>query len=31
MFRIVYEGGEVVWEKQDGEWKVADFRFTWIE
>lgn len=31
MFRFVYEGGEVVMEKQNGEWKVVDFRFTWGE
>ena len=31
MFRFVYEGGEVVLEKQDGEWVVVDSRFTWIE
>lgn len=31
LFRYVYEGGEAVLEKQNGEWKVVDFRFTWIE
>lgn len=31
MFRFVYEGGEVVLEKQNGEWVVVDSRFTWIE
>lgn len=31
MFRFVYEGGEAVLEKQNGEWKVVDTRFTWIE
>ena len=31
MFRFVYEGGEAVLEKQNGEWKVLDTRFTWIE
>lgn len=31
LFRFVYEGGEAVLEKQNGEWKVVDFRFTWIE
>ena len=31
MFRFVYEGGEAILEKQNGEWKVVDFRFTWVE
>ena len=31
LFRYVYEGGEAVLEKQNGEWKVVDTRFTWIE
>lgn len=31
MFRFVYEGGEAILEKQNGEWEVVDFRFTWIE
>ena len=31
MFRFVYEGGEAVLEKQNGEWKVVDTRFTWME
>lgn len=31
LFRYVYEGGEAVLEKQNGEWKVVDFQFTWIE
>lgn len=31
MFRFVYEGGEAVLEKQNGEWRVVDTRFTWIE
>ena len=31
LFQYVYEGGEAVLEKQNGEWKVVDFRFTWIE
>ena len=31
LFRYVYEGGEAILEKQNGEWKVVDFRFTWIE
>jgi len=31
LFRFVYEGGEAILEKQNGEWKVVDFRFTWIE
>lgn len=31
MFRFVYEGGEAILEKQNGEWKVVDVRFTWIE
>ena len=31
LFRFVYEGGEVILEKQNGEWKVVDLRFTWIE
>ncbi|MBO4489639.1 MAG: hypothetical protein J5741_08320 [Bacteroidales bacterium] len=31
LFRFVYEGGQAVLEKQDGEWKVVDVRFTWIE
>jgi hypothetical protein len=31
LFRYVYEGGEAVLEKQNGEWVVVDSRFTWIE
>lgn len=31
MFRFVYEGGEAVLEKQNGEWVVVDSRLTWIE
>ena len=31
LFQYVYEGGEAILEKQNGEWKVVDFRFTWIE
>ena len=31
LFQYVYEGGEAVLEKQNGEWKVMDFQFTWIE
>lgn len=31
LFQYVYEGGEAVLEKQNGEWKVVDFQFTWIE
>lgn len=31
MFRYVYEGGEAVLEKRNGEWVVVDLRFTWIE
>ena len=31
MFRYVYEGGEAVLEKRNGEWKVVDARFTWME
>ncbi|MCR4827522.1 MAG: hypothetical protein K5882_11325 [Bacteroidales bacterium] len=31
MFRYVYEGGEAVLEKQNGEWVVVDSHFTWIE
>ena len=31
LFRFVYEGGEAILEKLDGEWKVVDFRFTWME
>ena len=31
MFRYVYEGGEAVLEKRNGEWVVVDSRFTWIE
>jgi hypothetical protein len=31
LFRFVYEGGEAILEKQNGEWKVVDFRFTWQE
>ena len=31
LFQYVYEGGEAVLEKQNGEWKVVDTRFTWIE
>ena len=31
LFRFVYEGGEAILEKQNGEWKVVDFRFTWME
>ena len=30
-FQYVYEGGEAILENQNGEWKVVDFRFTWIE
>jgi hypothetical protein len=31
LFRFVYEGGQVILEKQNGEWTVVDTRFTWIE
>jgi len=31
MFRYVYEGGEAVLEKRNGEWVVVNSRFTWIE
>ena len=31
LFRFVYEGGEAILEKLNGEWKVVDFRFTWME
>ena len=31
LFRFVYEGGEAILEKHNGEWKMVDLRFTWIE
>ena len=31
LFRFVYEGGQVILEKQNGEWTVVDTRFIWIE
>ena len=30
-FRFVYEGGEVIMEKQNGEWTIVSGKFTWIE
>lgn len=30
-FRFVYQGGEVILEKQNGEWTIVSGRFTWIE
>ena len=30
-FRFVYEGGEVILEKQNGEWTIVSSKFTWIE
>lgn len=31
LFRFVYEGGETILEKQNGEWKIVDFGLTWME
>ena len=31
LFRFVYEGGQVILEKQNGEWTIVDTRFIWIE
>lgn len=31
LFRFIYEGGETILEKQNGEWIVVESRFTWIE
>ncbi len=30
-FRFGYEGGHVILEKQNGEWKIATVKYTWIE
>ena len=30
-FRFVYQGGEVILEKQNGEWTIVSGKFTWIE
>ena len=30
-FRFVYEGGEVILEKQNGEWTIVSGKLTWIE
>ena len=30
-FKFIYEGGDVYLEKKDGEWRVVDTRFTWME
>lgn len=30
-FRFEYEGGYVFLEKQNGEWKIATVKYTWIE
>lgn len=30
-FRFIYEGGEIILEKQDGEWTIVSGKFTWIE
>ena len=30
-FRFVYEGGEVIMEKQNGEWTIISGKFTWME
>ena len=30
-FRFVYEGGEVILEKQDDEWTIVSGKLTWIE
>ena len=30
-FRFVYAGGEVILEKQNGEWTIVSSKFTWIE
>ena len=30
-FRFVYEGGEVIMEKQNGEWTIVSGKLTWIE
>ena len=30
-FRFVYQGGEVILEKQNGEWTFVSSKFTWIE
>ncbi len=30
-FRFVYEGGQVLMEKQNGEWTIVSGRLTWIE
>ena len=31
LFRFVYEGGQVILEKQNDEWTIVDTRFIWIE
>ena len=30
-FRFVYEGGEVIMEKQNGEWTIVSGKLTWME
>lgn len=30
-FRFVYEGGEVIMEKQNGEWAIVSGKLTWME
>ena len=30
-FRFVYEGGEVIMEKQNGEWTIVSGKLTWKE
>ncbi|MBO4659292.1 MAG: hypothetical protein J5637_06700 [Prevotella sp.] len=30
-FRFVYEGGEVILEKQNGEWTIVSSKLTWME
>lgn len=30
-YRLVYQGGEAIYTKQNGEWKLKDAHLTWIE
>lgn len=31
LYRFIYSGGEVLLEKQNGEWRIVKSRYTWIE
>lgn len=31
LYRFIYSGGEVLLEKQNGEWSIVKSRYTWIE